>query len=143
MFLATNGHGIYRSDDAASTWTQVLASTESAWCLVPVPARGPNPARLYACLAGISVSEDAGATWTQLNSGLPTLEMREILHDPVSGSVFATSGRGIFVLSAGASTWSALDPECESSVRGMAVMEEAGQRYLVVGAQHGVRRLAL
>ena len=142
LYLATSGHGIFRSEDAARSWTQVLASTENATCLVLVqqPLAAPH---LYACLSGVTVSRDGGATWSQLNDGLPGLGIFQLLHDPESGRLYASSGRGIFVLDPGEEAWRALDPDCEALVRGMAVMTEGGRRYLVVGAEHSVRRIAL
>jgi photosystem II stability/assembly factor-like uncharacterized protein len=143
LFVATWGHGIYRSDDAAATWSQVLASTESATCLVLVPQPSGDSPRLYACLSGVSASADGGTTWQPLSAGLPSLDVHQLVHDSASGRLYASSGNGVFVLAPGAEAWRALDPDCEATVRGMALMEEDGQRYLVVGAEHGVRRLTL
>ena len=89
------------------------------------------------------MSEDGGATWTPINAGLPALTIYQLVHDADTGRLYASSGRGIFVLAPGDDEWRALDPDCESLARGMALMEEGGQKYLVVGAEHGVRRLAL
>ncbi|HTU64231.1 MAG TPA: hypothetical protein VMF89_37455, partial [Polyangiales bacterium] len=143
LFLTTFGAGIYRSDDAAASWTQVLESTESATCLVLIPQPGAAPPRVYACLSGITMSEDGGATWTPMNAGLPALTIYQLVHDPDTGRLYASSGRGIFVLAPDADEWRALDPDCESLARGMAIMKEGNQKYLVVGAEHGIRRLAL
>jgi photosystem II stability/assembly factor-like uncharacterized protein len=143
LFLTTYEHGIYRSDDAAASWTQVLASTEIATCIVLVPQPSAAAPHVYTCLSGVTVSEDGAATWTQRNDGLPSLQIHKLLHDADTGRLYASSGTGIFVLDPGAKTWRALDPDCEARVSGMALMKEAGRSYLVVGAEHGVRRLAL
>jgi photosystem II stability/assembly factor-like uncharacterized protein len=94
-------------------------------------------------LSGVTVSEDGGETWAQRNEGLPSLQIHRLVHDPDTGRMYASSGSGIFVLVPGAEEWHALDPDCEARVSGMALMKEAGRSYLVVGAEHGVRRLAL
>lgn len=141
LFLATNGRGIYRSDDAAATWTQVLDSPEVAVCLTLVAAEdAQTPPRLYACLSGVSMSDDGGQTWRQLSQGLPELSTAQIVHDAVSGRLYVTTSRGVFVLDPNAESWRPLDPGCDAAARGMAIMEENGQRYLVVGAERGVRR---
>lgn len=142
-FLTTSGQGIYRSDDEAASWTQVFPSTEHATCLALVPQPSAATQRVYACLSGVTMSEDGGATWTSLNAGLPALTIFQLVHDPDTGRLYASTGRGIFVLAPDADEWHALDPDCESLTRGMALMKEGGQKYLVVGAEHGVRRLAL
>lgn len=140
LFATTNGSGIYRTDDGAQTWTQVLSTTEPAGCLVLVPG---TPARLYACMSGVMASEDGGQTWAQMNEGLASLESYQLLYDAVSDTLFLSNGSGVYRRGAGASSWQLLDEACATPARGIALMEDNGQRYLLVGAEHGVQRHAL
>jgi photosystem II stability/assembly factor-like uncharacterized protein len=143
LYLTTFGQGIYRSQDAGATWAHVHEATERATCLVLVSQPSAAAPKLFACLSGITASEDGGATWAQLNDGLPSLDISALVHDPATGRLYASTGDGVFVLPAGGSTWRALDPDCESGARGMTIVEEAGRRYLVIGAELSVRRIAL
>jgi photosystem II stability/assembly factor-like uncharacterized protein len=82
---ATGPVGVFRSDDAGVTWTQLLnglpnlAATDLA--MDPV-----NPAILYAAIGhifgspenGIYKSTDGGDSWTKLGGGLPTEKVGRI-----------------------------------------------------------------
>ena len=140
VFIATNANGIHRSDDRGQTWTQVLASPHYGGCLLAVP---DAPLRLYACLNGVVSSSDAGDTWTTLNDGLDSLWVGQLAHDAATGHLYASTSSGVYVLRQGESRWELLDESCPTPGATLAIMEEAGQRYLLVGAEHAVKRFAL
>src|SRR5262249_27252891 len=101
VFIATNLGGIYRSSDGAPTWTPVGFQPKTAGCLAQ------RAGVLYACVvgAGIQRTKDHGATWTSASAGLPTEDVNDLLVDPVTGNLFATTGSGVFRSTDGGDSW--------------------------------------
>jgi hypothetical protein len=135
LYLGTNGRGVYKSTDGAQSWTSVFEPTGVVTCLLAVA--GP-PTTLYACVQGMGIqaSSDGGQTWADVSSGLPTEDIFGLALDPMSGTLYATSGAGVFAKT-GTSPWadlgsaSCLPPVANTSP---VIVSRATGRSLVVGA---------
>jgi photosystem II stability/assembly factor-like uncharacterized protein len=107
----TGGTGVFRSDNRASTWDQVLADASvSTLAVDPV-----TPTILYAGTVGgtfagdaqgIVKSEDRGANWSASNLGLESLEILDIQLNPLNPRVlYASTAGGLHKSEDGGGTW--------------------------------------
>jgi photosystem II stability/assembly factor-like uncharacterized protein len=120
---AALGPRIYRSDNAAESWTQVLTATESLWALAVDPA---SPTVAYAGGSGILYKTDNdGLTWTEVYT-----MGRGIAIDPIGpANVYAVgrtegayTGIGRVAKSTdGGETWTAISLEDTSRLEAIAV----------------------
>ncbi|MEY3368177.1 MAG: hypothetical protein RI973_1332 [Bacteroidota bacterium] len=74
LFAATT-RGLYKTTDAAATWTKVLTGTVSGFTfevgIQDVKFHPSDPNIIYACTDEFFRSTDGGNTFTQITSGLP------------------------------------------------------------------------
>ncbi len=106
LFYAATGGGVFKSTDAAATWSRVLETPSR--CLAMAPA---NSAVLYAGAGdGVSTSFDAGASWTVTKAGLIATSVRELLVNPRSrNELYARSGLKIFHSADGGGNWQLIE----------------------------------
>ena len=98
LTLATDGHGIFISDDGCQSWQP--GNTRLGNLFVNSVALDPNnPAMIYAGTnGGAFVSYDRGQTWGLVNDGLlRATVVYSIMVDPQS-NVYAATPYGIFKL---------------------------------------------
>lgn len=134
LYLGTNGDGLYVSDDDGLTWT-ATAVQQGIDRVVALEA-GPGAAPvLYAVVAqrGVVKSADGGSTWSAGSSGLESLDITDLVVDPVTGDVFiSTSGDGVYRSSDG-EHWAPFDRWCApvSGFNTLAIIEDADHTWLV------------
>ena len=100
----------FRSDDGGKSWKacgnqNLPASSSSDSRLLMDPG---NPDHLLRTTAGrgVLVSTDGCLTWTQSNSGLGSLFVNTLAHDPRNAStIYAGTDGGAFVSFDGGLTW--------------------------------------
>ena len=94
------GGALYRSLDAAGSWTQV--STTFTTAMAHAPSR---PSRVYLAQSGVAVSNDGGITiGTPVNVGA---FVQNVAVDPTNPDVvYATGPTGVFVSTNGGVSWS-------------------------------------
>lgn len=84
--------GLFRSDNAGSTWTRL--SSFAARCVLVDPA---NSRRLFAAgAAGVWTSRDGGTTWQRMNGGLSVRDVNCLGREVRSDTLYAgTEGGGL------------------------------------------------
>lgn len=131
LFATTNGGGVLRSQDAGASWQRVLTGQQLSECLLLIPG---GAGELYVCLGGVQHSTDGGDTWSDVSAGLTTLGVSQIVRDADSGTLYATTGDGVFRLQPGAAEWTAFENDCLQSAHEAAIVSDANGRSLIVGA---------
>lgn len=121
---ALRGAGIFKSEDAGATWTQ-LASTNNAnfFYVGSVIVSPRNTQRVYAATRnGLYRSLDAGATWTAVGGVLPSNGCTDMAMQTrrTTGYLFVSCGR----TSSQGTIWRLLDSNTST---GASVMSLAGQ----------------
>lgn len=132
MLMATQGHGLLRTNDSGATWTAVLSSVDSAWVVRFDPQQ---PLNVYAGTqaAGLFKSIDEGKTWTAQSQGLTNLDVRTI--DVGGGLVVAGTAQGVFYSDDGATSWHALGLD-GMSVAAVAVLPRPNGVSLFAGVDN-------
>jgi len=99
--------GVYKSEDAGLTWTQILTTANECRAIRLHPG---DPQLLFAAAmdAGLQVSADGGATWTSYNAGLDSRVLTSFAVG--ADKVYAgTQGLGVYAgdldPATGAVTW--------------------------------------
>ena len=85
--------GIYQSTDQGTTWTQTLSGIN-----VSAIVRDKfHPQRLCAATSnGIYKSYNEGASWYLYNNTLPTTNLRDIIMDPYSDTLYVATDMGLY-----------------------------------------------
>jgi len=101
IYAATNGHGIFKSQNNGSTWTALAPITGSS-NIYSVAKAGNH---LFAGTAGIGVykSGDDGTTWAEVNEGLTSKTIHMLT--PVGNNLFAATSNGLFISKNNGSNW--------------------------------------
>ncbi len=129
--LAGTSHGIYRTGDGGTTWTNESSglSCKDVWSLV-IDQHG----RAFAATNGGGVfrSLDGGRSWIQVNAGLASKNTGSIAVC-ATGKLFVGTPEGVFVSSDTGESWSSfVESEPDNAVRCLSVGLN-GQ--LLVGSQ--------
>jgi uncharacterized protein (TIGR03437 family) len=105
------GRHLSRSQDGGRTWTNltsyrgrpVIGVSQHSVAVSPVDSNQIVVANDY----GVWRSLDGGATWSGLNTGLPNLQVEQILSTPtgVAGTRISADGLGELELTPGAAVW--------------------------------------
>jgi photosystem II stability/assembly factor-like uncharacterized protein len=107
VFAAFNNHKngdfkpyLLRSDDRGKTWTSIAANLPergSTWTVAQDPVR--RDLLFVGTEFGIFTSIDYGKRWLELEGGVPTIAVRDmVIHKRDHALVLATFGRGFLVL---------------------------------------------
>ena len=143
LYIGTNGSGVYKSTDGAQSWKSILAPGQVVGCLLVV--RGTQTS-VYAAIrgGGVQSSIDGGGTWTDVSDGLPTLDVNGLVTDSTSGTLCATTNKGVFIKQ-GTRPWTGFDLGSipGAAVSSPAIVVDGGRRLLVVAAGGGVYAHAL
>lgn len=103
--------GIFRSENAGGSWTQMVSGlgAVNVDVLTPTPGEGPDEVLFAGTPQGIFVSRDGASSWAPANTGLP--DNRGINHIAVSpafhsdGTVIAALPGGLFRSADRGATW--------------------------------------
>jgi photosystem II stability/assembly factor-like uncharacterized protein len=138
QFSTGPDRGLYRSEDAGASWSQVLfmndstgacdvavnpAHPETVYCATWERVRHPTYRRAYGPGCGIWRSADHGTTWTRLSTGLPPpsddvgriglalapSRPSTIYAQIIEGAAAGYDGLGLYRSTDGGSTWARRD----------------------------------
>jgi photosystem II stability/assembly factor-like uncharacterized protein len=117
--FAGGRNGLYRSRDAGTTWTHVLAEGH-------VMTLALTPEILFAGTEqdGILRSEDAGRTWTSANPGLLDLTVLALAVSPtfdVDATGLAATASGLYRTRNSGKSWREVDLGMEAAVQCLAL----------------------
>jgi hypothetical protein len=111
---ASNGSTIYRSDDAASTWTNISAGLPGV-TITFIAVNPDNSLEVYVTLGGYTSgqkvyrSTNGGSAWTNISGTLPNIPTNCIAFEDTDGSpanaVYVGNDIGIFYRDADHSDW--------------------------------------
>ncbi|MBN1198744.1 MAG: T9SS type A sorting domain-containing protein [Bacteroidales bacterium] len=112
MYVATEGDGIYYSNDGGTTWNYDATGAGdngAARCLLMNPE---DPDQLYAGFLSLALckSLDAGLTWEYANEGIATLQVDDIEINPMDHQELlagfeAENSGGCYLSQDGGETW--------------------------------------
>jgi photosystem II stability/assembly factor-like uncharacterized protein len=115
LLYAAVGSRVFKSDDAATSWTQVLTTTERLCALAVDPG---SPQIAYA--GGPSVlykTDDDGLTWTQVFT-----MGKDVVIDPITASsVYVVGGNRVAKTTNGGANWTTITVEDASSLQIIAI----------------------
>lgn len=134
LYLGRVHDGVYvRTADTDPWQHSLIAPSHRVTCL------HDDGSHVYACVAGVGVAmtADGGQTWNYINDGLPTRDVRDLLHDPMDDALYASTGSGLFVRT-GEGGFTKVESYCEASADQLALVESDDQRLLVVSHQSGL-----
>jgi hypothetical protein len=106
-YVALDGHRnddfapyLYMTTDGGKTWTLIRGNLPAFGPIYVVREDRRNPALLFVGTEfGVFTSLDKGHSWRQLNSGLPTVAVYDmVIHPRDNDLVIGTHGRSIYVL---------------------------------------------
>lgn len=114
MYAATQGRGVFKSEDAGKHWQSLASSPRYVNELVIDPR---VESTLYAATFGVSKSTDGGRTWFEANTGFGEdaypPQIVSLMIDPEDTATLwvSTLSEGMFRSDDGGATWFQLDPD--------------------------------
>ncbi len=110
--------GLYRSTDAARSWTRIGESLPDQMIISLLLDRTRAGVLYVIGREGVFRSEDRGETWKALNTGLATLNVRSIAQSLIDPKTFfvGTNGSGLYRSRDGGETWEPMPPVRETEV---------------------------
>jgi len=117
VLFAVAGKNLYRTTDAAKSWTAVRPGEITDFAVDP-----SKPDRLYAATKqGLYRSTDNGATWARVSNGIKDDEVEAVVVSS-SGKAFCGTFHGVFLSADGGDTWTAFnDGLMNTDVRALAI----------------------
>ncbi len=112
--------GIYKSADAAASWTRIAQSLPDQMISAMVLGR-TTPGTIYvASRQGVHKSSDGGEAWTPKNEGLASLNIRSLVQSPTDPDTLyaGTNGSGLYRTRDAGETWQHLPPVEENRREG-------------------------
>ena len=108
VFAATNGSGIFRSEDGGASWSPVNQGLPQNPVVHDVGQTAPGTLFASVFTGGALKSTDGGTSWTATNNGLTLLLMSRIIAEPKAPrTLYAATfgGPGLFKSTDGGTTW--------------------------------------
>jgi photosystem II stability/assembly factor-like uncharacterized protein len=104
--------GLYKSTNAAVSWTRVAESLPDQMIMAMVLDRATRNRLYIAGRQGVFRSDDGGATWTAVNKGLASLNVRSLAQSPTDAKTWyaGTNGSGLYRSTDEGATWTVLPP---------------------------------
>lgn len=104
--------GLYKSTDAAKSWTRIGESLPDQMIIAMVLDRTSKGIIYITGRDGVHRSEDGGATWKLINSGFATTNIRTIAQSATDPKLFyaGTNGSGLYRSKDAGETWEAMPP---------------------------------
>lgn len=110
IYVSSPGGGIWKSTNAAATWTPLIDNVNSSWMNVYNLCIDPsNVNTIYAGLSSGAVlkSVDAGLNWATTGTGPSTIR-KIVVHPSNSNIVFAGASNGLWRSSNGGTSWTSV-----------------------------------
>lgn len=157
VYAATRGDGVWRSDDAGSTWRKPCWGKRGPGKVRAITIDPHEPRRIYACCepVDIFVSEDEGESWRRLDSvwdvpsiatltyPLPTVEphARDLAVDPRNPDIlYAALQLGYIIKSTDRGRhWRLLDRNYDCDVHTISIDPKSPERIVIATGGHDAR----
>lgn len=99
--------GLYKSTDAAASWTRIAQELPDQMISAMVLDRAKAGTLYIASREGIHKSEDGGKIWTAINKGFTSLNIRSLAQSALDPMLFyaGTNGSGLYKSENGGDTW--------------------------------------
>ncbi|MGQ0809725.1 MAG: hypothetical protein ACT4OO_00665 [Nitrospiraceae bacterium] len=104
--------GLYKSTNAAQSWTRIAESLPDQMMIAMVLDRTRAGVIYIAGREGLQRSEDGGVKWKTMNSGLATLNVRSLAQSQIDPNTWylGTNGSGLYRSRDNGETWIAQPP---------------------------------
>jgi photosystem II stability/assembly factor-like uncharacterized protein len=105
-------NGLYKTTDAAASWTRIAQELPDQMISAMVLDRARAGTLYIASREGVHRSQDGGKTWKAINNGFTTLNIRSLAQSAMdSGLLYAgTNGSGLYRSENGGETWVPMPP---------------------------------
>ncbi len=105
-------NGLYKSTDAAASWTRIAQSLPDQMISAMVLDRAKAGTLYIASREGVHRSEDGGKTWKAINNGFTSLNIRSLAQSAIDPKLFyaGTNGSGLYKSENGGETWISMPP---------------------------------
>ena len=105
-------NGLYKSTDAAKSWTRIGQELPDQMISAMVLDRAKAGAIYIASREGIHKSEDGGKSWKAINQGFTSLNIRSLAQSAIDPMQFyaGTNGSGLYKSENGGETWTPMPP---------------------------------
>jgi photosystem II stability/assembly factor-like uncharacterized protein len=105
-------NGLYKSTDAATSWTRIAQELPDQMISAMVLDRVKAGTLYIASREGIHKSEDGGKTWKAINKGFTSLNIRSLAQSALDPKLFyaGTNGSGLYKSDDGGETWVPMPP---------------------------------
>ncbi len=105
-------NGLYKTTDAARTWTRIATSLPDQMFSAMVLDRSRPNVIYVASRQGIHRTEDGGASWRALNQGFTSLNIRSLVQSPIDPKIWfvGTNGSGLYRSEDRGETWVPMPP---------------------------------
>jgi len=105
-------NGLYKTTDAARTWTRIAESLPDQMLSAMVMDRSAPNVIYVASRQGVHRTEDGGATWRALNQGVTSLNVRSLVQSPIDPKIWfvGTNGSGLYRSDDRGETWVSMPP---------------------------------
>jgi photosystem II stability/assembly factor-like uncharacterized protein len=136
FYIATVGHGIFRSTDGGESWLPINNGLTNS-TINDIATSAKNDQLLYAATNdGIFVSQDGGQSWRHATNGLTTRLVTSVaIHPRFDEMVYAGTLAGVFVSYNFGQSWRVFDRGLQSrEVSSIAV----DAQYVYLGTSRGV-----
>ncbi|MFL5762958.1 MAG: T9SS type A sorting domain-containing protein [Bacteroidia bacterium] len=103
--------GMYYSNDAGTSWTEVTAGLPDTLYFTSIDVDQLSASKAYVSLSGFEAGEkvyrttDAGATWQNISYNLPNIPVNCIKTIPGYNKVMAATDLGVYMLDETSNTW--------------------------------------
>jgi photosystem II stability/assembly factor-like uncharacterized protein len=105
-------NGLYKSTDAAASWTRIAQDLPDQMISAMVLDRTKAGTLYIASREGVHKSEDGGSTWKAINLGFSSLNIRSLAQSAMNPNLFyaGTNGSGLYKSENGGETWIPMPP---------------------------------
>jgi photosystem II stability/assembly factor-like uncharacterized protein len=107
--------GVYKTTDAAKSWTRIGESLADQMIVAMVVDRARKGVLYLAGRDGVHRSEDGGMTWKTVNNGFASTNVRSLAQSATDEKLFyaGTNGSGLYRSRDAGETWESMPPLAE------------------------------
>jgi photosystem II stability/assembly factor-like uncharacterized protein len=142
IYVGTVFHGIFRSDDGGTIWSDAHLGSSDPYVFVLV-INPQDPAIIYAgTSSGVFRSSDRGTTWEAVNVGLEIGYVSDLAINPQQPSTLYTTTQGgaVFRTTDGAASWQQIRAASDNWSRPAIEIHPQQPSTLYIGTGNGIFR---